>query len=122
MSTEVSWLLETKIEHGRLNELKTLIGEMSDRAEANEPGTLNYLWSISEDGSTGNLYERYESSEAALIHLASFNANFAERLMKLVTPTRMSIYGSPNEPLKEEMAGMTPVYFELAGGFVRTGG
>ena len=36
MSTEVSWLLETKIEHGRLNELKTLIGEMSDRAEANE--------------------------------------------------------------------------------------
>ena len=121
MSTEVSWLLESKIEDGRLQDLKMLIGEMSERAEASEPGTLNYLWSISDDRSTDHLYERYESSKAALTHLASFNANFAERFLKLATPTRMSIYGSPNETLKQEMAGMAPVYFQLAGGFVRAG-
>ncbi len=121
MSTEVSWLLESRIESGQLEPLKTLIGEMSDRAEANEPGTLTYLWSISDDGSTGHLYERYESSEAALTHLASFNANFAERFLKLATPTRMAIYGAPSDALKQEMAGMTPVYFQKAGGFTRSG-
>lgn len=119
MTSNVSWLVEVAIKDGQVENLKDLIREMSDRAEANEPGTLKYEWTISDDGSTGHLYERYRDSEAAMAHVASFNENFAERFMRLVDSQRLFVYGSPNAALKQEMAAAGPVYMQQAGGFAR---
>ncbi|MCP4315131.1 MAG: hypothetical protein GY789_03645 [Hyphomicrobiales bacterium] len=82
-------------------------------------GTLGYQWSISDDGSHGQVHERYRDSEAALAHLASFNKNFAARLMELVNPAGMVVFGTPSAALKKELEGAGPVNMLPAGGFVR---
>ena len=119
MSGEISWVFEARIREGEAENLEALIGEMSDAAEATEPGTLRYAWMISEDGARGQVHERYRDSEAALAHLASFNEHFAERLMALIEPERMLVYGNPSAALKQELAGASPIYMHRAGGFER---
>lgn len=92
---------------------------MSDQVKATEPDTLRYEWMISDDAKSGQVHERYRNSEAALSHLKSFNENFAKRLMALVDPTGMVVFGNPSAALKEELAGIGPVFMRQAGGFVR---
>lgn len=117
--TEISWVFSVTIKDGKEEDLKVLIGEMAKQAEATEPGTLQYRWMISDDGTSGQVHERYRNSEMALTHLASFNENFAERLMRLVDPTGMVVYGNPSMALKKELAGVGPVFMQRAGGFTR---
>lgn len=90
-AANVFWTFGVAIKNGKLGALKALIREMSDAAQASEPGTLIYEWTISGDEKSAEVHERYADSDAALRHLASFNAKFADRLMALVQPTGMTI-------------------------------
>ncbi|MEX3007303.1 putative quinol monooxygenase [Hoeflea sp. TYP-13] len=117
--SDVSWVFSVTIKDGAVEKLKAIIAEMADGAKASEPGTLGYEWSISDDGKNGQVHEHYRDSEAALTHLASFNENFAARLMELVEPTGMVVFGEPSAALKKELEGADPVYMQPAGGFVR---
>jgi len=118
-ASNVFWTFGVAIKNGKLGALKDLIREMSDASQASEPGTLIYEWTISDDQKAAEVHERYADSDAALRHLASFNKNFADRLMALVEPTGMTIYGSPSVALKKELEGAKPVYREVLGGFAR---
>jgi quinol monooxygenase YgiN len=118
-ASNVFWTFGVTIKNGKLDALQDLIKEMADASRANEPGTLIYEWTISADRKTAEVHERYADSDAALRHLASFNKNFADRLMALVEPTGMTIYGSPGAALKKELEGAKPVYREVFGGFAR---
>ena len=120
MSETVSWLFEVDIKEGQLDNLRALIHEMAERTQATEPDTLTYQWSISEDGSTGQVHEQYTNSDAALAHLATFNETFADRLMAMADPRRMTIYGNASAALKDEVSGIDPTYMNLVGGFART--
>ena len=113
------WTFGVAVKDGKLDELKGLIQEMSDASQANEPGTLIYEWTISDDKKTAEVHERYANSDAALRHLASSNENFANRLMALVKPTGIMVYGSPSAALKKVLEGANPVYMEVIGGFAR---
>jgi quinol monooxygenase YgiN len=117
--SNVFWTFNVTIKGGEVAKLKDLIREMSDASEADEPGTLIYEWTISDDKKAAEVHERYADSDAALTHLASFNKNFADRLMALVEPTGMTVYGSPSAVLKKELAGANPVYMDVIGGFAR---
>ncbi len=119
MTSSVSWVFEVAVKAGETDNLRKLITEMAERAEANEPDTLTFEWTISADGATAQVHERYPHSHAALTHLESFNQNFADRLMALVEPQRMTVYGNPDEALRRELAGADPVFMESAGGFTR---
>ena len=118
-STEVSWVFEASIKDGQIENLEALIKEMSDQAEATEPGTLSYEWLISDDRTSGQTREYYKDSQSALVHLASFNQNFAERLMTMIEPKGMIVYGTPSSALKNELAGADPVYMQRVDGFAR---
>lgn len=118
-SSEVSWIFEASIKPNVAADLKGLIREMSEQADASEPGTLTYHWFISEDGASGQTFERYEDSAAALVHLASFNENYADRLMEMIEPKGMIVYGNASAALRKELAGANPVYMELVDGFSR---
>jgi quinol monooxygenase YgiN len=117
--SNVVWVFSVAIKGGQANALKALVREMSDACRANEPETLIYEWTISEDGTTAQVHERYVDPEAALRHLASFNQDFAGRLMALVEPTGMTIYGNTSAALKKELAGAEPTYMTVIGGFIR---
>lgn len=50
MSQQVSWIFELSVNDGELSKLKELMNELLVSTKANEPGTLAYEWSISDDG------------------------------------------------------------------------
>ncbi|HSF99975.1 MAG TPA: hypothetical protein VLA20_02555 [Vicinamibacterales bacterium] len=119
MSGEVSWLLELNVNLGRETEFQSLMSEMVAAAEANEPGTLTYLWNLHTDGTLCHIYERYADSETALAHLRDFQEKFASRFLDVLAPTRFVVYGSPSDELKEALTGFLPFYMRQVGGFAR---
>ena len=118
-ASQIFWTFGVAIKDGQQDALKALIQEMADASQANEPETLVFEWTIGDDGKTAEVHERYTDSDAALRHLASFSDNFADRLMALVEPTGMTVYGSPSAALKESLAGADPEYRAVIGGYVR---
>jgi quinol monooxygenase YgiN len=119
MNDNVYWIVEVAIKDGELDNLRNLISEMADASQANEPGTLNYEWSISEDSKNCHIYERYADSAAALTHLGTFGEKYAERLMATVDMTRIVVYGDPNNEVKAAFAGSDVVFMSPFGGFSR---
>ena len=111
MGNVVSWDLQLKVREGKLDDLRSLMEEMVSATEGNEPGTLIYEWFFSAEHSTCHIYERYQDSAAAMTHLASFGAKFAERIMQLVEPTSLSVYGEPSDELRETLAPWGAVYY-----------
>jgi quinol monooxygenase YgiN len=118
-ASNVFWTFGVAIKDGTRDKLDALIREMADASRTNEPGTLIYEWTIGADGKSAEVHERYADSDAALRHLASFNENYADRLMALVTPTGMTVYGNPSAALRKELEGANPVYMAVIGGFAR---
>ncbi|MBI2213278.1 MAG: antibiotic biosynthesis monooxygenase [Acidobacteria bacterium] len=117
--TWCAWLLEMDVRQGRENDVRELMHEMVDATEANEPGTLNYEWSFTGDGRVCHLYERYASSDAAMIHCRTFDAKFAARFLDVLTPTRFTFYGSPSHDVQEAAAPFGPVVMHSSAGVTR---
>lgn len=119
MNEQVSWIFELSVNDGELDNLKALMKEMVDSTEANEPRTLAYEWSISEDERQCHIYEWYKDSAATVAHLATFKANYAARLMSMGVATRFVVYGNPDSSVREALEGFGAAYMSPLGGFVR---
>ncbi len=119
MGQDVSWMLELSVAPERGPEFQTLMKEMISATETNEAGALNYEWSLSDDGGTCHIFERYVSSDAAMAHLATFGATFASRFLELLKPVRFMVYGAPNQEVKQALAAFAPSYMVSVGGFSR---
>ncbi len=119
MSDNVHWLLDLNIKDGKLDDFKAVMNEMIEATRANEPGTLNYEWFISEDGKSCHIYERYVDSAATMIHLGSFGEKFAERFLAALEPTRFMVYGNPNDEVRAALVGFGAVHMSQIGGFAR---
>ena len=119
MSGHVYWVLETNIREGKLDELKILMKEMVDATRANEPGTLNYEWTISDDTRKCTLYERYADSAAVMKHIMSFGKNFAARFTSCLEPRKMVVHGAPSDDVKKALAGQGALFMAPFGGFAR---
>ena len=118
MDENVYWLLELAVTPGQLNELGGLMREMVEAARE-EPGTLNYEWSISADATVCNVYVRYRDAAAVMAHMRSFGSRFSVRFMELAKITRMTVYGSPGAEVRRALAPYGPVYLAPFGGFKR---
>jgi quinol monooxygenase YgiN len=114
----VSWLLELKLESGALNDWRELMQEMV-ASTLDEPRTLDYEWSISEDGTICHVWERYADSDATMVHIRTFGDKFARRFTQLSTVTRLVVFGNPSDLVKEGLASFNPVYLRPLGGFSR---
>ena len=119
MSDNVHWVIELEIKQGELDNFKALMNEMVEATRANEPGTMNYEWFISDDESSCHLYERYADSAATMTHLGWFGQNFAERFMAAVAPTRLVVYGDPNDEVRAALSAFGAVHMAQIGGFAR---
>jgi quinol monooxygenase YgiN len=115
-ATEVAWLLELAVNPGQLETVRALMDEMVESTAA-EPGALSYGWYVSDDGGKVALYERYADSAAVLAHLATFGARFAQRFLGAMTPTRLTVFGSPSDEAQQALAGLNPSYLAFFGGF-----
>jgi quinol monooxygenase YgiN len=119
MSGSVHWVTEGDIKEGKLDDFKELMAEMVERVRADEPDMLNYEWFLSEDGRHCQVYERYKSSAVAMAYLATYRRSYAERFLAAVTPTRMMVYGDPDDAVRGALSHSDPVYFSTIGGFIR---
>jgi len=119
MSKQVYWLLEATITPGELENFKALMNEMVTATRANEPGTLNYEWSIDTDNQSCHIYERYADSAAAMTHLGTFGEKFAGRFLAVLEPQRITVYGNPNDEVKKALSGFGAEFLAPIGGFAR---
>ena len=119
MINNIYWLLEVAIKDAEFNNFNELMVEMVEGAQVNEAKTLNYEWTISEDGQNCHIYERYADSTAAMIHLATFAEKYAERFLAVVEPTRLVAYGNPDSEVREALTGFGAVFMAPIGGFAR---
>ena len=118
MANAVSWNLQLTVQDGRLDEARALMAEMVD-ATRQESGTLGYEWFLSRDGSSCHIHERYADSAAAMEHLGTFGARFADRFLACFAPTALHVYGEPSEDLRAALDGFGAVYLGTLGGFSR---
>ncbi len=119
MDNNVYWVIESAIKPGELDNLKALMKEMVEATKANEPNTLNYEWSISEDVKFCHIYERYVDSDATMIHVRTFNEKFVKRFISVMTPTRQMVYGTPSAQVKEALSKVGAKFMIPADGFAR---
>ena len=119
MSENVYWFLEFSVNPGRFEDLKTLNAELVEGTRKNVPGMLDNHWAISDDRQVCHIYERVQDSAAVMTHLQWFGPNFSERFMKILKPTRVVVYGTPSQEVKNAIAGFNPVYMSPLGGFRR---
>ena len=118
MTDTVSWNLQVAIRDGQLDNARALMNEMVT-ATREEPGTLGYEWYLDAAGNTCHIVERYADSDAALVHIANFDARFAPRFMECFEPTSFTVYGNPAEGVRAALEEMGVSYFEWFGGFSR---
>lgn len=117
MSEIIYWVLAVKIQPGQEGLFKEISAQLIESTR-NEPGTLNYEWTLSEDGQVCHIYERYVNS-AAIQHHIEKNGALVGRLFTIATPISFHIYGSPDESTRGALADLKPVYFSPLGGFSR---
>ena len=118
MTDNVFWVLSLDVKDGELQNFKALMNEMIE-ATRKETGALNYEWFISEDEASIQIYERYADTDALMVHVGNFGANFAERFLGCVTPSSFVVFGNVSDQAREALAGLGAVHVSQIGGFIR---
>jgi quinol monooxygenase YgiN len=126
MSDNVFFIVELEVKPGQIDDLRSVMREMAELTRADEPGTLNYEWFLTDDGSACYIYERYADSAAAVAHSATFPAELGQRAQAFL-PTRLTAYGTMTDeirekrikPLQEAVPGIRVAFLEPLGGFAR---
>lgn len=114
----IHWIFAATVNDGvTRGDINALMVEAVDLTKM-EKGCLAYEWHLSEDGTTLHAYERYADSEAAMVHVNETFSKVSEKLMKVMTPTGLTIYGDASDDLREAGKGFGAVHFERIGGFV----
>ena len=93
-----------KIRPGKLDEFKRQAGAIIAQAKAKDPGTLQYDWFLSEDGTECEVREIYESSDALLAHVVNISAPRDALFEKFATDHAIVIYGDPPSGLLQKAA------------------
>ena len=115
----VYWLITSSVKEGQLDNLKALGAEMVSATLKNEPGTLHYDWTLSEDGKTCFFFEHYKDSAAVMIHTKTFGEKYADRIFTMIDIKSFEIFGNPSDEVKEVYAGFGAHFNESIGGFSR---
>jgi quinol monooxygenase YgiN len=118
MGNQVSWCVELAIDPRELEKHRALTSEMVQFARS-ERGALVYERFISEDCKTLHVYERYVDSAAALAHMRSFDALFADRFHGMVVRKRFVVCGVPSEELRNVLDAFGAIYVSPLDGFSR---
>jgi quinol monooxygenase YgiN len=116
-SEQIYWVLTLAVDD--LEKFKSVVQKLVVATQKEEPGTLEYEYTVADDQKTVDIVERYTNSLAVLDHLANFGKNFSKEFMPLVKPVRFVVYGVPTDELKKSLADFQPTYMTPFDGFTR---
>ena len=119
MISEYVWVVELAIKPGQLDEFRALMREMGAAIQANEPDTINYELFISQDARTCHIFEQYADAPAVMTHLGHFQQRFAQRFAAVVDVTAFTVYGNPNDEVRQVLRGFGAVFMAPLTGFAR---
>jgi quinol monooxygenase YgiN len=111
---EISWQYEVEIVPGKLDDFISVARGLFATMDQ-EPGTLDYNYYLSPDNTVCHIYEHYRDSDSLVAHADNFRNVFAERFMAACTPKRLSVYGTPSDPVKAVLAQYGAVFFSTIG-------
>lgn len=112
MDHELRVVARFEINPGGRAEFERLAKEATAYANGHEEGTLTYDWYIAGDGKTAHIYERYESSEALLAHLAGdVGTKILPPIMQVAPMTSVDVYGRTSDQLKAVAENFPAVLF-----------
>lgn len=117
--TWVSWLIQCEVQSSNREALQALAEEMSSDFLSNEPGTLNFEWSVDPSFSEMHLHERYADSSTALGHIQTFGSKYAERFLAIAAIKSVTVYGFPSSDLLGALNAMSPKILQSFSGFTR---
>lgn len=106
----ISWTLVLTLNPQKVERWQNLLQDIVSEVEANEPGTLNYQWSISEDKKSAQVYERYANAESAIKHMANFAKKFGTPFFDPVVTKHLLVYGDPGEEVRNHIKEYHPKY------------
>lgn len=117
--SDYTWIVELAVKSGQKETFAALRQDMLSAIRTGEPGTLNYEFFGSDDGSRFHIYERYVDGAAFKTHLANFEKLFSERFGAAVEVSAFTVYGDPDAETRELLAGFGAVIMLPAGRMVR---
>jgi hypothetical protein len=95
-------------------EFKQLAAEALELVQS-EPGTLQYDWFFSPDGTRCVVRETYANSDAVLEHLGHVGPMLG-RMVELGGGLELDIFGAPSKAVSEALAAMNPNMYEYSQG------
>ncbi len=114
----IAFIYTGEVLPGQMDNFKQLAPKVI-AAVAQEPGTLMYEWTLRPDGKTFDAIELYQNSDAAVAHVKHVLSIFGKDLGKVQKEVQFSVHGSPDEPAKQALAQLKPVYQAPIDGFTR---
>ena len=96
---EIFWIYEVKINPGKTEEFVSVARGLMATME-DEPGTVEYRYSLNADRSICHIYERYRDSDGLIAHADNFGRAFSERFAEACSPSRFSVYGAPDDRVR----------------------
>lgn len=117
-SSEVYWVVTVTVLPENMDKFKQVVAELV-AATKQEPGTLEYEFTVGADGTTVDIVERYVDSDAVVHHVVDNFSAHAEDFLALAKPGRFAVYGTPSDKVKEVLAGFNPMYMTPFDGFTR---
>jgi quinol monooxygenase YgiN len=117
-SQEIFWTVTFAVNTDHLSAFKKVVRTIV-AATMQEPGALEYVYTISADQTTVDVVERYCDSEAVIFHVTQTFGPHADTMLTLAKPIRFIVYGTPSTEVVEILAGFNPVYMTPFDGFTR---
>lgn len=118
MDKEFISLFTLDVKSGQLDAFKALVAQIV-AATSLEPGVLTYEYSVSADGGTANIVERYRNSQAFVLHVEGTFGGFAERFLSFVSVRSLVVFGDPDAAARKALDSFGATYMTVFDGFSR---
>lgn len=110
-------IVDMAIKPGRLEEFKAACRTLRELSSS-EPGTLQYDWYISEDGTRQVTVEQFVDSAAFIAH-NEHAAPAVPALLETAEVTAAQVLGEVDDEARERLKGLAAVHFGFEGGLER---
>jgi len=117
MKNEITCVFNLAVNDGQFSAFKEWVSHVV-KATSKEPGTLSYVYSVSDDQKTAHIVERYRQQDL-VSHVDYTFAPFAETFLSLVTITGLTVYGEPDDEIRKRLDPFGAVYMTPFDGFTR---
>ncbi|MFU2317026.1 hypothetical protein [Rahnella sp. PCH160] len=117
MESEVINVFTLAIKGNNFPAFKSLVEKIVKETNK-EPGTLAYIYSVSDDEKIAHIVERYKA-DSVVSHVEQTFSPFAEEFLSLVDVTSLTVYGKPDAATRAKLDPFGAVYMTPFDGFTR---